>query len=132
MNSSQLELKLIPAANDLPLHSAKYQRQRREFAESLESSGLKISVTIELIEAAGGGTPTTYLGDFVIQLIHSPGLGLVGAALGAWLHARYGRKVRLRIGEIEAEAQTVAEVEKLLKRVEEFQQRNEPKAAREP
>jgi len=41
-------------------------------------------------------------------------------------NARYGRKVRLKIGEIEAEAQTREEVEKLLARAQEIQQRNQP------
>lgn len=51
---------------------------------------------------------------------------MLGTAIGAWLHARYGRKVRLKIGEIEAEAQTVEEVETLLARAQEIQQRNQP------
>lgn len=53
-------------------------------------------------------------------------------ALGAWLHARYGRKVRLKIGEIEVEAQTREEVEKLLAKALEIQRNNEPKKLHEP
>jgi hypothetical protein len=45
-----------------------------------------------------------------------------GAVLGAWLHARYGRKVRIRVGEMEAEGQTVQEVGALLAKAEEIQQ----------
>ena len=40
----------------------------------------------------------------------------------AWLEARYGRKVRFKDADIEVEAQTMAEVDKLLARA---QQRNQ-------
>jgi hypothetical protein len=43
-------------------------------------------------------------------------------ALGAWLGSRNGRKVRLKIGDIEAEAQTREDVEALLARAQEIQQ----------
>jgi hypothetical protein len=44
------------------------------------------------------------------------------AALGAWLGSRNGRKVRIKIGDIEAEAQTREDVEALLARAQEIQQ----------
>jgi hypothetical protein len=62
-------------------------------------------------------TPSIYLEDFTVKVI-TPIMGVLAAAIGAWLHARYGRKVRLKIGEVEAEAQTVEEVEKPLDRAE--------------
>jgi hypothetical protein len=51
----------------------------------------------------------------------------IAGFVGALLHARYGRKVRLKIGDIEAEAQTEEQIGKLLKQAEEFQKRNESK-----
>jgi hypothetical protein len=45
-------------------------------------------------------------------------------ALGAWLASRSGRKVRIKIGDIEAEAHTQEEVEKLLAHAQEIQQQN--------
>jgi len=51
------------------------------------------------------------------------------AEVGAWLHARYGRKVRLKISEkeIEVDAQTIGQVEELLRLAEEFRERTLPK-----
>ena len=46
---------------------------------------------------------------------------------GAWLHAGYGRKVRLKLGDIEAEGQTIDDVNALLRRAVEVQQANQPK-----
>lgn len=56
----------------------------------------------------------------------------LATAVGAWLHARYGRKVRIKIGDIEVEAQTGKEVEQLLERAQDFKSRNEPKVIHEP
>ena len=69
-----------------------------------------------------------------IKLVATTGSVLVGI-VGAWLHGRYSRKVRLKIGgdgEIEAEAQTVAGVKSLLKEAEEYQHRNQRKVIHEP
>lgn len=63
--------------------------------------------------------------DF-IKLAAIAGTAL-GTVIGAWLHARFGRKVRLKIGDIEAESQTVDEVKKLIAYAMETQQVNQPK-----
>jgi hypothetical protein len=124
MASPELQITPIRAADDPPLRSKVYQQELRTLEEALQSQGLKVGIKIELIEAAGGDTQdmATYLG-FIIQLAHSPVAGVIGAAVGAWLHARYGRKVRLKIGDIEAEAQNEKQVQRLLEQAEEFQKR---------
>jgi hypothetical protein len=62
----------------------------------------------------------------------APELDLIGTFVGAWLHARYGRRVRLKVGELEAEAQTVKEVERLLALARDIQQRDQAKIIHEP
>ena len=128
----ELKLTLIRAADDPPLRSSEYQKGLHDFADSLGTAGFKVSVTLELIEAAGGAGPATYLGDFMIELARSPLVVVIGTAVGAWLHARYGRKVRLRMGDIEAEAQTAEEVERLLARGLEIQQLSKPTLIQKP
>lgn len=41
--------------------------------------------------------------------------------LGAWLQAKFGRKVRLKIGDVEVEGRSTKEVEDLLERAKAFQ-----------
>jgi hypothetical protein len=41
--------------------------------------------------------------------------------MGAVLQARYGRKVRIKIGDVEAEGRNVEEIEALLKLAHDFQ-----------
>ena len=132
MEDPRLELTLIRAADDPPLRNQAYQQELRNFKESLQSQAFKVSLTIDLIEAAAGDSQATYLGGFIIQLMHSPLAGVIAAAAGAWLHARYGRKVRLKVGDIEAEAQTEKQVQRLLEQAEEFQNRNKSKVIHEP
>jgi hypothetical protein len=124
MEPLRLELTPIRAADDQPLRSGGYQQELREFEAALQAQGFKVSIIIELIEAAGVESQgmATYLG-FVIELARSPLAGVIAAAVGAWLHARYGRKVRLKIGDIEAEAQSEKQVQRLLEQAEEFQKR---------
>jgi hypothetical protein len=124
MDAIRLELTPIRAADDQPLRSGGYQQELREFEAALQAQGFKVSIIIELIEAAGVESQgmATYLG-FVIELARSPLAGVIAAAVGAWLHARYGRKVRLKIGDIEAEAQSEKQVQRLLEQAEEFQKR---------
>jgi len=112
-----------------------YQHELRRFEESLLALGLDVRVSIELRES---GVPETlaavvppYLGDFMIKFAATAGPAL-GTLIGAWLHARYGRKVRLKIGDIEAEAQSLAEVEKLLQQAEQFQQQAQQKIIGKP
>jgi hypothetical protein len=61
--------------------------------------------------------------------------GVLGTALGKYLGGRAGRKVRLRVGldgTIEAEAQTLEELKKLLELAEKIKDRNQPKVIHAP
>ena len=132
MDASELFLALIPALNDPPFRSQDYQAELRQFEQDLQSKGLEVSPIIELREAwTPVPFPAPYVGDFITKLaaIVGPAFGM---GVGAWLHARYGRRVRLKVGDIEAEAQTLEEVEKLLTHALEIQRSNQPKVILKP
>jgi hypothetical protein len=121
-----LVLTLVAAPDDPSLNDPSYQRGLIEVVDELTHQGVEVSSHIALREAVG--STASYFGEFGIRLAVALVPALC-AAVGAWLHARYGRKVRVKIGEkeIEAEAQTIGDVEKLLKLGEEFKERNRPK-----
>lgn len=132
MDAPELQLTLIPAPDDPRLKSSAYQAELRQLEQDLQSKGIQASALFEVREAwTPVPMPAPYLGDFFIKLTTAIG-PVLGAVVGAWLHARYGRKVRLKIGDIEAEAQTAEEVEKLLARAQEIQRSNQPKVIHEP
>jgi hypothetical protein len=135
MPVAELTITLLPALDDAPPRSDSYQSELRRFGDSLTAQGFEVGVSIELRES---GVPDTlaliippYLGDFIIKFSATVGPAL-GTLMGAWLHARYGRKIRLKIGDIEAEAQSEEQVEKLLRQAEQFQQRNQRKIIEKP
>ena len=68
-----------------------------------------------MMESAGGGGFA--LGEFLaVAKTISPALA---AIIGAWLHAKYSRKVKLKYKELQVEARTVEEVERVVKLVRE-------------
>ena len=120
MTSEKLILSLVPADTDPPLRSPEYQQGLSEVGTALSAQGIKVSNLVDLEEAEG--SETTILLGFTIELAKIVGPVFAGV-VGAWLHARYGRKARLKIGDIEAEARTVEEVERLIASVKKLKHR---------
>lgn len=121
----ELTVTLLPAQEDLQVSDREYQKELREFELTAHSRGVEISSIVRVRQSAG--SENLYLGEFVIKFLSALG-PVVCAILAAWLHARKGRKVRLKVGEIEAEAQTVDDIKRLL----ELGAQEEPKKIREP
>jgi hypothetical protein len=106
--------------DDPPLRDAEYQESLRGVEQALRMEGVTCSPLVSLQKAVGGGE--WYVGEFIIEIAKSGVPAALATAVGAWLHARYGRKARLKIGDIEAEARSVDEVEKLVKLAEKHRQ----------
>ncbi|SAL85764.1 hypothetical protein AWB68_07796 [Caballeronia choica] len=72
--------------------------------------------------AFDSATVTGYpLAEFIIKELGPNLITALAAAAGVWISGRSGRKVRLKVGDIEAEARTIEEVEQLLKRAQAVQ-----------
>jgi hypothetical protein len=117
-----LRLTLLPAPSD-DLKNPDYQLGVAGFAVALRTRGLEIFPPISLREVVGLDVPTT-LGGFDIKVALGVAAPLC-TALGVWLQARYGRKVRLKVGEkeVEAEAPTIEQIEELLELAKAFKER---------
>lgn len=142
MQAPDLVITLVPAPDEPPIAAgcpdttSQQQVELRNFRDRLKSKQVEFfAASFDPCPpqpgAWSGAHPDFYLGDFIIKLAAIIG-PVLGTAIGVWLHGRYGRKVRLKIGDIEAEAQTREEVEKLLSKAQEVQQRNQPKVIHEP
>ena len=119
MKEPKFHVTLIPARDEPPV--CELQKELGEFDDRTRS----VSAEIRL-EAAFNNAIPPLSGDFVLKLVSSVG-PVLGVAVGSWLRGRYGRKVRLKIDGIEAEASTPEDVEKLLNKAQEIRERNEPK-----
>ena len=127
----ELRLRLIPAPDDLAPSNPEYQKELRNLYQALKSEGLEATARSFAHDAVGGGGGLT--GEFaLIVTALAPVIAGASALAGAWLHAKYGRKVSVKFGDVAASASTVEELEKVLRLVEEFQQRNKPRIIHEP
>jgi len=114
IGADRIELILLRSPDDPAQFSDEYQAELSDIQENLRKGGLQVTG----IAAHPAGD--THMGQFLITL-GPPVIAAVAAVAGAWVQARYGRKVRLKFGDVEAEGRTSAEVGELLKRVAEFQ-----------
>jgi hypothetical protein len=122
----KISISLIRAADDSSLRAPAYQAELRTFEQSLTSEGVIVEeYSLHLREgwSLEPGT-TTYLGDFTVRVLGKVGPPII-AAIAGWLHGRSGRKVHLKVGDIEVDAPTIKEVETLLARAYEIQGRNQ-------
>lgn len=135
MEPTTLDITFIAAPDDLRLQNPTYQDELHRFKESLESNGIEVSFAMRVRESGGGPNGVGFmiqilLGDFTVKLAVAIVPALITAVAG-WIVGKNGRKVRLKIGDIEAEAQTVEDVEHLIARAEEILQSNRPKTIHE-
>jgi hypothetical protein len=121
MAQEQIKIKLERAPDDPPENDPKFQNELREFSKSLRAAGVDFSQrgrTFDAVDAHGYA-----LAEYAIKQLAPVAIPAITGAIGILLQARYGRKVRLKVGDIEAEARTPEEVERLLKSAAALQDR---------
>ena len=108
MNDSEMELSLRAGSDEPAVGSLESQVALRGSSQALHAAGIKASPRMYFRDAIGGGA--SLLGEFLIPIaqVVVPALGVV---LVGWLQGRAGRKVRLKVGDVEVEARTPEEVE---------------------
>lgn len=117
----EVSIELVAAEDDAPPASEEFQAGLSAFGTALKDNGVtygQMAIAMDSVDAHGYP-----LGEFIASLksFGGPAITAAAAAAGAWAQARYGRKVRLKIGELEAEGRSVEEVEKLLKAAADYQ-----------
>lgn len=117
-SAADLRLTLVRSAGDEAAFSPGYQAELSRFYQRVRADRIRIdpvAFAMDSVGASGG-----FVGEFIIPLAQVFGPVLGGAAV-AWLQGRAGRKLRLKVGDIEAEARTIEEVEQLLQRAQKLQ-----------
>ena len=118
MDHERIEIDLQRAHDDASVNDPKFQEELREFSQSLLTAGVTFSQRAMAFDSVDAlGFP---LAEFVIKTISPAVIPAAAVVCGAWVQARYGRKVRLKIGDIEAEGRTTAEIEDLLRQAANF------------
>ncbi|TGB31561.1 hypothetical protein [Burkholderia thailandensis] len=111
-NPGKVRFYLRQAPDESPTFSVEGQAALRKVVTAIRENQIKVDapvMALDSAEAVGGFT-----GEIAV-LIQAVSPILTGI-LGAWLQSKAGRKVRLKIGDIEVEARTVEEADQLLQR----------------
>lgn len=129
--AGEFSLDLLGAPDDPAPGDESFQAELSRFGKSLKDAGvpyIQIAFAMDAIDAQGFSLP-----EFVLAFkdMATPAIGAIGVAVGAWINGRYGRKARLKIGDVEAEARTPTEVEELLKLAAKYQEREHKKHGRD-
>src|SRR5215213_3290314 len=103
MNADELSLTLVPSGDEPGIPSDGTQAELRAFLDALHRHGVRANPRAIVRKSVGAGW--RFFGDFFIPITQAVGPTL-GVVIVAWLQGRAGRKVRVKIGDVEAEART--------------------------
>jgi hypothetical protein len=104
-------IKLLPGAGDGELFAPECQATVRAFFQQLRDTGViahPVAFTMDCAGASG-----CLVGEFVLPFAQIAGPA-IGEAVAAWFQGKVGRKLRLKVGNIEVEAATMQELEQVL------------------
>ncbi|CAJ9886296.1 Uncharacterised protein [Burkholderia pseudomallei] len=112
-----LSVVFLPSSGDIEQStlSEDYTRALREFYAFAKAQGGLIP-----IQGSSPNAPVGMVVEFAKVIVPLLGPAL-GAAVTGWFQGRTGRKLRLKVGDVEIEARTPEEVEQLLKQARALQ-----------
>lgn len=113
MDEQTTAIGFVRAPDDPQERDPAFQEELNAFGSSLREAGVAYSQRAMVFDSIDAlGYP---LGEFIIKQLGPVAIPAVTGAVGVWLQARYGRKVRLKVGDVEIEARIPEEIERLLK-----------------
>jgi len=110
-DQERVTLILAAAPDDPAVADPEYQRGLRAVSGALRDAGILYSQRRMTFDADGAAGYS--VGQYVISLAQVAG-PVIGVAVGAWITARSGRKLRIKVGDIELEANSPAEIDHLV------------------
>lgn len=113
IDEERVHINLVASPEDPVVSDLAYQKELRDFSSVLREAGVIFSQRGMAFDSAHA---TGYaLGEYFLSLAGITG-PIVGVAIAAWFQGRAGRKVKLKVGDIEIEAASQEEVEVLLEK----------------
>lgn len=110
----RLQLRLLRAPDDSAAFGESYQAELRQFKQQLETAGFAVSPTFAAFDSPDVGKALT--GQFLISWAATVGsiLSAVSEVAVTWMKGRAGRQLRLKVGDVELEAHSPADIDHLL------------------
>ena len=119
----EVEIRLKRAADDPEVRDEVFQQELRDFARGLRLAGLRYSQRAMAFDSAAMlGYP---LAEFVVKELGPPAIAALATLVGTWIGGRNGRKVRLKVGDVEVEARTIEEVRSLLEQADAMREKKD-------
>jgi hypothetical protein len=111
METGELEIELMRGGVDPQVHEPAYQVELQKFKDQLNEAGIQYkqrAIAFDSVDAHGYP-----IGEFALEFLktYAP---VISAVLAAWITAKYGRRVRVKFRDIEVEARSAEEVERLV------------------
>ncbi len=116
MGSGNFRLILERSDEDAELFSEEYQKELSNFASQADISSQRRQTN----DSFSGGSWA--LGEFLFSNVGSliEALAILGAA---WIQRRSGRKLRIKVGEVEIEANNKKEIEQMISHIRDLQEK---------
>jgi hypothetical protein len=111
LEAEEIDLELIASPDDPDYRSSTCQHELENVDEQLRAHALKVT-PLQLLQKSADGV-SGLSGTFLIT-VGPAVVAALGVVVGAWIQGRLGRKVKLKIGDVEAEARTPDELRDLL------------------
>lgn len=115
-NGPKVTISLLtdPAKEDW--RSKEYQHELRRAADALQAAGVQLAIAVGVHESVDSDPPLSGSFTIAIETLSESGRAIIGA----WVHKTHGRKIWIKASDIEVEASTAEEVERLSERIRAF------------
>lgn len=113
----KISIRLVRAPDDVAAFGADYQAELRHFRERFKAAGIEISPRVAVVDSPGATGGLT--GEFLIPMTQAL-TPLITAVVVAWVGRRNGRKLRLKVGDIELEGNTEEDIKLLVAKAKEL------------
>ena len=117
----EFTLELLKAEDEPGGGDEHFQQDSLRFSAALRADSIPFSqsaLALDAVDAHGFPLPEFV---FAMKVLGPPAITAIAGYAVAWTQGRSGRKVRIKIGEIEAEGRTIEEVTQLLEKAASFQ-----------
>ncbi|QQQ50139.1 hypothetical protein JJQ97_22895 [Pseudomonas syringae] len=113
----EISIRLVRSQDDEAAFGADYQDELRQFRDTVDASGIVINPRFAVFDSAGatGG----FTGEFLIPMTQAI-VPFLTAAVVVWVGRKSGRKLRLKVGDIELEGNTEEDIKLLVAKAKEL------------
>jgi len=109
-----LRLTFLAADTDSDTRGPAYQQKVKAAQAAIEAAGYKVQPRVDFQKSESGGT---WLSGEMLLFLSGTASALM-PVISMWISSKLGRKVRIKVGEVEIEAANLKQVEALIDQIQ--------------